>query len=146
MPSYELAPQVDTYIANPGNPPARLAPCSDPEVTPQKVCGTLTAPAAGETEVLEWDEFEVVTGAGGAVVPLAGTTILARRATVSAAAGNTVDCGVGPTTGADLFTIPAGVSGYEIPMPDGTSFDLSKWYAKSPPTIGQILKVAYLPG
>jgi hypothetical protein len=38
----------------------------------------------------------------------------------------------------------AGLSGYEIPMPDGTVFDLADWYIKST-AASQTLIVAYLP-
>lgn len=146
MPSYELAPQVDTYLGNPGNPPTPLAPCSDPEVTPQKVCGSLTPPSPGDLVELQWAQYTRTTsGSANTAAPLSATSLIAQRALVSADAGNSANVGVGPTAAANLYSIPAGVSGYVIEMPDGTAFDLADWYCFST-AASQSLRVAYIPG
>lgn len=146
MPSYLLAPQVPPYIPDPGAAPNPLPPCSDPEVTPAKVCGSLTPPATGETVELQWHEITVTTSATpGAATPLVGTATLVRQASISTDATNSANVGVGPNSSANLFSIPADASGYDIPMPDGTSFDLADWFCKST-AASQTLRISYLPG
>ena len=146
MPSYETAPQVDTYIANPGNPPAVPSPCSDDSATPQKVCGTTSPPGPGETTELQWAQYTHTTnGSANTASPLSATSLIAQRALISADSGNAANVGVGPTASANLYSIPAGVGGYVIEMPDGTSFDLADWFSIST-DVSQTLRVAYIPG
>lgn len=145
MPSYELAPQVDTYYGNPGNPPAPLAPCADPEVTPQKVCGTFAAPTDGETVEVDWVQLNHTNTGTNSAQPLSPSTLLVRRAMLSAPATNSVSVNIGPNSNANADAIGSGQFGYEIPMPDGTAFDLNLWYSKAS-AANQNLIILYLPG
>lgn len=145
MPSYELAPQVDTYIADPGSPPAVPSPCSDDSATPQKVCGSLTPPASGETEQLVWTQLNHTNTGTNAAQQLSPSSLVVRRAMLSAPLTNSVAVAIGPNSNANADAIGSGQYGYEIPMPDGTSFDLNLWYSKAS-AANQELIILYIPG
>lgn len=143
MPVDFVTTYVD-YIPNPGSPEPPPSPCTDAAITPQKVCGTLSPPASGETEGLQWVEVNYVN-ATGAAQAFTSTSTMARRAIVDAPSTNTADVTMGPNSTATLVTMPSGVTGYLIEMPDGTAFDLADWFAKSG-AAGQKLNILYLPG
>jgi len=132
------------YVPNPWPPTTPGSPCANPEATPQKVCGSLSPPASGETEELAWVQVSY-TNASGAAAPFTSTSTLARRAIVDAPSTNSADVTLGPNSSANLTTMASGQLGYLIEMPDGTSFDLNDWYAKSG-SAGQKLNILYLPG
>ena len=123
-------PQITSYIdyvPNPWPPTTPGSPCDNAEATPQKVCGVVTSSPGTATLELQWGEFTRQSSG-----------------TPNAASGNSANVDVGPTSAADLMSIGAGLSGYEIPMPDGTVFDLADWYLKST-AASQTLTIAYLP-
>jgi hypothetical protein len=145
MPTYELAPQVETYVGNPGNPPATPSPCDDTSATPQKVCGDLSATIVPGTTELTWSQYtRTSSGTPNTATALSATPLLVRQVSISAPSANVADVSVGPTSSANLMTIGSGLSGYEIPMPSGTVFDLADWYLKSA-SASQNLVIAYLP-
>lgn len=108
------------------------------------MCGTLSPPASGDTEELVWQQINYTNGSGAAQ-PFAGTSTMARRASVGAPATNTADVTIGPNSNANADTVGAGQFGYIIEMPDGTAFDLNHWYGKST-AAGQNLIILYIPG
>lgn len=141
-------PQISTYIdyvPNPWPPTTPGSPCDNAEATPQKVCGVVTTSPGSGTVELEWDEFtRQSSGSINTSSPLSPTPLLVRQASISAASGNSDNVKVGPVPGSSLMSIGPGLSGYEIPMPAGTVFDLADWYLESP-AASQTLIVAYLP-
>ena len=141
-------PQIDTYrdyVPNPWPPTTPGSPCDNSEATPQKVCGVVTSSPGTATLELQWGEFtRQSSGTPNAATALLATPLLVRQVSISAASGNSANVDVGPTSAADLMSIGAGLSGYEIPMPDGTVFDLADWHLKSTAAT-QTLTIAYLP-
>ncbi len=141
-------PQISTYtdyVPNPWPPTTPGSPCDNSEATSQKVCGVVTTSPATGTLELQWSQFtRTSSGTPNTATALSPTPLLVRQVSISAASGNSTSVEVGPTSAANLMSIGAGLSGYEIPMPDGTVFDLADWYLKST-AASQTLIVAYLP-
>lgn len=133
------------YVPNLQSPDAMPAPCANPKATPQKVCGTMSGPASGDSTEVNWVQLAHTTSATPeAAKALSSTNLLVRQVSIGAPTTNVADVRIGPNNSANAVTFSAGMNGYLVEMPDGTAFDLSLWFSKSA-SATQSLVILYLP-
>lgn len=147
MSTFAIAPQVPNYVPTPSPSSLPTAPCSDTNVTPTKICGTVNASGGGSgslTEV-EWVPGSFTSsGTPNTATALSGSSLKVRKAVLNTPSTNAANVSIGPSNSANFDVLGAGMSGYIIEMPDGTAFDLSLWFGKSA-SASQVIDFIYLP-